>query len=184
LIPRIVSEADLLEGIRKGRNEAYDELLEICGALVIAKIKHLRVGLPDIGSEDALQHAMFRLIEKRKELRFRRVAEVVSWLQKTARNFVIDQIRRRRRYDCYCGMGVDRLQVEFEGKYNADIDIPNLLCKLTPQDFRVLYLTFFEEKNSREIAELEGMTSGQVRTKRHRILRGLRAAIALSEVKS
>ena len=76
-----------------GDQRAWDALVERYSGLVWATVRSFRLG--DADAADAFQATWFRLVEKLHQIRDG--AGLGSWLATTARNEVIDMMRRRSR---------------------------------------------------------------------------------------
>lgn len=91
------------------------------------------------------------------------------------RTGIIDYFRKRKRTLSYEEVFEDiSLPESFDSETKAEL---NILQNLSPFERYLIYLRFYEEKSTKEIAQLLNMSENNVRVKMHRILQKLRRLI-------
>jgi len=124
---------------------------------------------------------LLRVLERLQDYRFRGLP-VAAWVFRIARNYIIDQHRRRQR----------RPQVPlFDGIPNAD-DNPHALAEralaqrelhlairdLTEEQRQVIILKFIEGMDNASVARVVGRSEGAVKSLQHRALVALRKMLS------
>lgn len=132
-------------------------------------------------AEDLASEVLLRVLERLQEYRFRGLP-VAAWVFRIARNYIIDQHRRRQR----------RPQVPlFDGIPDAE-DSPHDLAEralaqrelhlamrhLTEEQRQVIILKFIEGMDNASVARVLGRSEGAVKSLQHRALVSLRKMLS------
>jgi RNA polymerase sigma-70 factor (ECF subfamily) len=184
-------ERALIERLRAGDDDAYDELVRSYGGRLLAVARRFLRSEDD--ARDAVQDAFlsaFRSID-----RFEGNARVSTWLHRIVVNASLMKLRTRRRKP---EQSIDELLPGFleDGhmeapaspwrSVEADVAERSELRELVlrsieelPDGYRnVLMLRDIEELDTEETAEIMGITPGAVKTRLHRARQALRELLA------
>jgi RNA polymerase sigma-70 factor (ECF subfamily) len=187
-----VSEGDakLLEGLRRGDDAAYEELVRSQGGRLLAVTRRILGDEDD--ARDAVQEAFlsaFRSIE-----RFHGDSLVSTWLHRIAVNAALMKLRSRRRRP---EEPIDELLPKFlEDGHPAQPAVPwkdlsdvqlvraetreqvRAAIDRLPEAYRtVLVLRDIEELDTAEVAQLLDLTKNAVKTRLHRARQALRGLL-------
>jgi RNA polymerase sigma factor (sigma-70 family) len=136
------------------RSSDVTAVLEHVRPQLVKTLKAYHVPLPD--SEDLVQDALLALVTRWEHIR-----EPGPWLIGTVRHLCRGYLRRQRRSKL---VGVDREQLEWlagtapscEEQHGTRRDLERLVRELTPQQRRVLRLSFGLGLDGRELARALG----------------------------
>jgi RNA polymerase sigma-70 factor (ECF subfamily) len=107
-------------------------------------------------------------------------ASVATWIYAIARHKKIDKLRKEH----YPEIQIESvLQTIDAGDTKADAkkDIGKALKVLNPEQFTVIYKSFFEGRTHQEIAKQEGIALGTVKSRARLALRKLHAVLNITE---
>ena len=149
-------------GHRRRPLEPHEERL-VRGTLV-------RNGVPAADLDDAVQDVQLRLLVHADEER-----AVPAWLATVARNVAMDHHRAvRRREDLRRRLAAARPLTPHLPDPDARMVLADALCRLTPEQRRVLGLRFVTGLSVGETAGVLGVAEGTVKSRLHRAARHLR----------
>jgi len=167
---------DATERLRRGDPEALAEFI----TLYQQRLYRFLVRLLQDGAaaEDVFQQTWVRVMERIRQYDPSRSFE--AWLFTTARNLAIDQLRKRRDVsldapDTFQSHAPDPLDQAI-GAERGEM-LAAAMAKLPAIHREVLALRFEEEMKLEEIAEIVGIPLSTVKSRLHRALEGLRAAM-------
>lgn len=153
-------------------------VLERVRPQLVRLLKAYRIPLPD--TEDLVQDALLALVTSWADIR-----EPGVWLIGTVRLLCCAYVRRQRRSKI---VGVDLEQLEWlagaapsgEGQHGARRDLERLVRELTPQQRRLLRLSFGLGLDARELAHQLGSAKPEsLRQARRRAITRLRELMAV-----
>lgn len=102
---------------------------------------------------------------------------VLPWLIAIARNVLMNQARTARRQDALVEkLGVN-LPVTSQEVQPPDDEVAEALAQMSPADRELLTLTFWDDLDRSECAQVLGCFSANVRLRLHRALRRMRRAL-------
>ena len=172
-VTELSEEALLVQAVRQGEQEAFDELYGLFAPMVHG-ILLARVPWAEV--DDLLQDVFLVAFKKLNSLRDE--AAFGAWLAMIARNRAMDFHRRRR--------DTEELSDDLaaQGSSEADREAANVLeviCGL-PEAYReTLVLRLVEGMTGPEIADRTGLTPASVRVNLHRGLKLLREKLGMEE---
>lgn len=139
-------------------------------------LRHLRDAE---AAADLMQHVMLMTLEKLRAGALRDPEQIVSFVFGTCRLVVLDMrrgaLRRERLLEVY---GEDLPYADIAPAPRVDDGrIERCLETLSERERSVLVTTFYEDKDSAEVASQLGLTTGNVRVIRHRALEHLRDCV-------
>ncbi len=178
------SDEQLVEEARKGRHEAFGQLVERHQGFVYSLCYTLAGRQAE--AEDLAQESFVRLY--RSLGAFRRGAALRPWLRKITTNVCLDALRKRREAtlpiedvlgsaDEPSARASDELPEEALLAREARRDVRDLLTRL-PVDYRaVLALRYLEDLSYQEIADALAVPTSTVETRLFRARRALARAL-------
>jgi RNA polymerase sigma-70 factor, ECF subfamily len=165
--------AEILEGCRAGRPEAYEKLLAAYSARVYAYFVRL-TGDASL-SDDLLSELFVKLVER---IGTYAGGSFEKWIFTIASNVFYDHLRRRRRQQRLKDTVRQQLEETGEGVMDADPftadDLQRQLAELDEETRELIILRFYGDLSFKEIAEMRQMPVGTILSKVHRGLRKLR----------
>jgi RNA polymerase sigma-70 factor, ECF subfamily len=170
--PSSTADADLIRAARNGDRPAFGELYKryapMVHGLILARVSPNQT--EDL-VQDVFLRAMTRLHSLREDHHFG------GWISKIARNYIIDEYRRRS-LPTDSEAEVDIAVEETTTSANEARAILGAIKSL-PEAYReVLLLRLVEGMDGPEIAKRTGLTSGSVRVNLHRGMKLLRAHLS------
>jgi RNA polymerase sigma-70 factor (ECF subfamily) len=133
----------------------------------------------DAAADDLAQDVLLLAIERLRAGEVRRPAEIGSFILGTSRMMAHSERRVVQRRSALAARFMDTV-VETAPSSTAALDAPRLaacLRALDERDRMVVLLTFYADRDSTAIAADLGVTSGAVRTIRHRAMARLRDCV-------
>lgn len=186
--PSARGETALLDGLRAGRDWAYEELVRAQGARLLAVARRLLMDEEE--ARDVVQEAFlsaFRSID-----RFQGSSRLSTWLHRIAVNAALQKLRARRRRketpieDLLPGFQEDGHQLEpaVEWRPSGDLEreetrslVRSSIDRL-PETYRtVLVLRDIEELDTAETARLLEVNENTVKVRLHRARQALRGLL-------
>ncbi len=113
---------------------------------------------------DVMQEVTYKALKKMYTVKNPQYAR--TWLMRILINCCLDLIKKRP--------PVVHVDVEPIGFDTYQSDIENMLKTLPLSDQQLIYLKFFEQWRNKEIAELQNIPEGTVKSRLHHILKKLR----------
>lgn len=124
-------------------------------------------------AQDVASEAFVRLLESIGRYQPRGVP-LVAWLYRVARNLVIDEGRRQRRWTLVPLQEAPEAGAEGP-EFSADIqDLAQALADLSAEQRQVLLLRFREGLSGAQVAQILGRSESAIRSLQHRALETLR----------
>ena len=179
------NEQRVLEGLRRGDDEAYEEVFRRYGGRMLATARRLLGN--DEDARDAVQEAMLSAF--RAVARFEGGAQIGTWLHRIVVNAALMRIRSRRRKP---EASIEDLLPEYQADghrlLKAEGDpYPDELCERSqllallrscvtdlPEGYRQVYvLRDVEEMSNEEVALAMGLTPNAVKIRLHRARQAL-----------
>ena len=189
--PRLSPEdADLIDGLRRGDDDAFELMVRKFGGRMLATARRL------LGSEDdacdALQEAF--LCAFRASAQFKGDSALATWLHRIVINSALMQLRYRKRHPeepmeellpqfdhngywldtSVCSMPLDTALETSETRAM----VRRCVEQLPPSHRIVLLLRDIEELDTEEVATLLGVTTNAVKIRLHRARQALKTLIA------
>ncbi len=172
--------ADLIIAVARQDKAAFAELFTYFAPRIKAMM--LRVGATEQRAEDVAQDAML-LVWRKAPLFDAARAGPSAWIFTIAKNARIDMLRRERR--------TERMAAEFGREPEPDATLSDAdiitaeseqlarqcLSRLSPEQQRVVTLSFFEGKAHPEIAEALGIPLGTVKSRLRLALKHLKTML-------
>lgn len=149
-----------------GDDEAFLELMQL------HKESLLRTALAFLRNEsdavEALQEVTYRAYKKIQTVK--EPNYVKTWLIRIMMNYCQDQLKLRKRYT------TQETKVELAGQEDTSyLEMREALATLSTEEQQLIYLKYFQEIKIKDIAELENIPEGTVKSRLHKTLRTLRA---------
>jgi RNA polymerase sigma-70 factor (ECF subfamily) len=184
----MADEKALVDGLRAGREDAYEQLVRSHGGRMLAVARRLLGDGED--AHDAVQEAFvsaFRSIE-----RFESQARLSTWLHRIVVNAALMKLRTRRRKpeqpieDLLPSFHADGHRRDPGGPWQPAerlerVELRRLVRESIdrlPEPYRtVLVLRDIEELDTAEVAERLGVQEGAVKTRLHRARQALRTLL-------
>ena len=177
-------ERDILEGLRQGDNDAFEQVFRRYGARMVATAKRLLGNEED--ARDAVQEAMLSAFKAVR--RFQGESQIGTWLHRIVVNAALMRLRTRKRkpeasiedlLPTYQSDG-HRLMVQNDPFPDETLERAQLLRLLRecaaelPEGYRQVYmLRDVEELSSEEVALAMGLTPNAVKIRLHRARQAL-----------
>ena len=159
----------LLAAARSGDEASFEHLIQ---PYLRAGFRLAMAMLRDPGeSEDVLQDAMFRAWRSIGQVRS--AAQLRGWFLTIVANRS-RSIRKARRWS-----EIRRPDFRFARRTSLEgvdqrEDLVRALHRLSPEDRAVVYLRFYEDMSTKDVADALGLSAGTARTRLHRALQRLR----------
>ncbi len=163
---------ELVERVKRGDEEAFDQLFAYLSRMVYSYIFYLVKRREDI--EDLTQEVLLRVFTHIKEQR----GNFLPWVYKIARNKTIDFYRRQRakREEYLSRISEENLPAE-SGPFFENIN-PEMLraaiTQLPPEQAEVINLRFIQGASIKEVGEIMKKSVGAVKVLQFRALHRLR----------
>lgn len=184
-------DSDLLEALRSGDDEAFERLVKQHSGRMLAVCRRILRNEDD--ARDAVQEAFISAFKGLSK--FEGTSQLGTWLHRIAVNVCLMKLRSRKRKP---EESIDDLQPAFKDDGHARFDpvdwspradqlletretrdfVRGAIDEL-PEPYRVvLLLRDIEEVDTKEAAEILGVSEGVVKVRLHRARHALRALIA------
>lgn len=167
-------ELGLIKKAQGGDKDAFGKLYELFYKRIYRYCK-FNLGREE-AAEDICQETFLKAWKSLRSFSIKRGGTFQAFLFKIARNLIIDLSRKKKEYsiDEYLEISSDQeLEQDFDAKEQERI-MRHALLKLDETDRQIILLRYFEEMDSRDVAEVIGVRDGALRVRTHRILRKLR----------
>lgn len=163
---------DLLKGLKKGDDSAFESLMDTYGDRILKVCYLILKDLPS--AEDAVQEVFIQIY--RSVGKFKGESSVYTWIYKIAVNKCRDLLRKRNEYsligDIDIASGAD---VEHEVINNLSGEkVRELVFSLNPIYREITTLFYFEDLSIKEICSILDESEGTVKSKLHRARNALR----------
>ena len=168
-----MTDHELMASLAQGDEEALAELMRRHRPAAVAEARRLLQD--DALAEDMAQEAFARVYLARD--RYRPTYEFRTWLLALVRNLCYDQLRRRKLAPLPVEALPERPFPSAESEYLAlerRMRLWNQLAALCPVEEGLLIGYALEGLSYRELAEVFGLTVGQVKIRLHRLRKRLR----------
>lgn len=109
-------------------------------------------------AEDVVQECFIRALEHEDALEQLQPAQQRAWLYRTAKNILIDRIRRQKAEPELHEPGITTEDY-------SEVMVMQLCEVLPPEDRAIFYLRYFEGYHASELAEMFGQTPSNIRTR-------------------
>ncbi|WP_301109895.1 sigma-70 family RNA polymerase sigma factor [Sporosarcina sp.] len=149
-----------------GDDEAFLALMQLY------KEDLLRTALAFLRNEhdalEALQEVTYRAYKKIRTVK--NPAFVKTWLIRIMMNYCQDQLKNNKRF------ASDDTFISTEGKEDVSrLEMREALAELSNEEQQLIYLKYFQEVKIKDIARLENIPEGTVKSRLHKTLRTLRS---------
>ncbi|WP_153721609.1 sigma-70 family RNA polymerase sigma factor [Sporosarcina cascadiensis] len=149
-----------------GDDEAFLALMQLY------KEDLLRTALAFLRNEhdalEALQEVTYRAYKKIHTVK--NPAFVKTWLIRIMMNYCQDQLKNNKRFTS------DNAGIYAAGKEDVShLEMQEALAGLSNEEQQLIYLKYFQEVKIKDIAQLENIPEGTVKSRLHKILRTLRS---------
>jgi RNA polymerase sigma-70 factor (ECF subfamily) len=172
-------DADLVRNIAAATPLARDAEAAICaryaGRIRAYGRRHLR---DDDAAADLVQQVLVAVIEAARADRVEKPERLGAFVLGVCR-FTVWDLRRGRRRERRATEGTLPLDVAAEPDVHPvdRMQLERCVGQLAPRSATVIRMSFGEDRPAHEIADLLGLTAGNVRVIRHRALAGLQACL-------
>jgi RNA polymerase sigma factor (sigma-70 family) len=118
-------------------------------------------------AREAMQEVTYRAYKKIHTIK--EPAYVKTWLTRIMMNYCQDQLKKNKRFT-----HDDHFQEPSTTSNYAQIELQEALKSLTEQEQQLVYLKYFQDVKIKEIAVIENIPEGTVKSRLHKIMRTLR----------
>ncbi len=166
LVAQPESDADTLEGCRRGDPEAQRRVFEQYKDRVFSIALNFLKG-DEACAQDITQEVFVKVFRAAKS--FRQDARLSTWLYRITANACMDEIRKRRRVVLFGDVPpqLDRAVAPHEPA-ELDADVTAALARLTPKLRIAVLLRHFDDLSYDEIADALDVTAGTVASRLNR----------------
>lgn len=172
-----LKDDDLISGLKKGEDSAFESLLDLYGDRVL-KVCFLILRDSSL-AEDAVQEVFVRVYKNIKK--FRGQSSLYTWIYRIAVNKCRDILKGKNENPSLDeGLEIESdVDVEEEVLCNTDNEkIRDAVFSLSPRYREIVILFYFEELMIKDICEILGETEGTVKSRLHRARNILREMLA------
>jgi RNA polymerase sigma-70 factor (ECF subfamily) len=164
----------LIELAKKGQKSAFTQLVKMYYGTVMYYLMGMNIRHAD--AEDIAQEAFINAFRKIEQVNTS--GSFVGWLLRIARNQFIDKLRREKKLDISATSfetiePADDMPPEDHAGSAAGVE--SIFAELKPRERVILELRVFQNMPFAELAEIMGMSEGNVRLVFHRLISKLRA---------
>ncbi|MFJ7825629.1 sigma-70 family RNA polymerase sigma factor [Psychrobacillus sp. NPDC096623] len=149
----------------KGDDEAFLQIMQLYKdtlyrtAFAFLKTEHEAV--------EAMQEVTFRAYQKIHTVK--EPSYVKTWLVRIMMNYCQDQLKKSKRY-----RSIEILQEIGFSEDTTHLDINEAIASLSSKEQQLIFLKYFQNTKIKEIAELEKIPEGTVKSRLHNALKSLR----------
>lgn len=113
---------------------------------------------------DAMQELAYRAFKKMHQVK--EPAYVSTWLVRVLINICLDMKKKR----------VEYVPIDTESSYEQQLDfeVLDMISRLSEQEQQVIFLKYVEQRTNKEIASLQNIPEGTVKSRVHHALKKLR----------
>jgi RNA polymerase sigma-70 factor (ECF subfamily) len=179
-----IDDSEWVIGAQAGEREAFNRLVRMHAGRLLAQARRLSASLGADAAGDLAQEA---LVEAWKSLdRFDHSCKFSTWLYAILRHRVYKALRRQRRWPTAEGEPVANSADPAAGLDGADRKrvLRAVIAELPESQRIVLEMRYFGESPLAEIARLEGISLGTVKSRLHYALEKLWVALQAREAKA
>ena len=132
-------------------------------------------------AKDLCQETFVRAFRSIKNFVFKKDWSIQAFLFRISRNLLIDQSRRKKEYKIEQYEHIESSEDLFEeAQRSYDVKKTRLaLKKLTEEERQIIILRYFEEMDTKEIANIVGIKDGAIRVRIHRTLQKLKDIVEI-----
>ena len=190
--PGFDDEPALVAALRRGEADAYEDLVRRCAGRMLSTARRI---LGD--EEDARNVVQDSFLSAYRSIdRFAGDAQISTWLHRIVVNTALMKLRSRRRHPetpiedllpAFDGDGHRRpAELADLGACDAGVELDRAALRARvrdciaelPESYRaILVLRDIEEASTEEVAEMLGLTEGNVKTRLHRARQALKALL-------
>jgi RNA polymerase sigma-70 factor, ECF subfamily len=169
---------NLIKEAKKGNRRAFGEIYN----LYFVKIfRYTKFNINDeTEAEDITQETFVKAWKNIEKFDVERENwSIQAFLFTIARNLIIDRSRKKKELHLEEYLEIESTENIYESierKNNIDL-IKSALSKLEETDRQIIILRFFEEMETREIANILGINDGALRVRLHRAMDKLRIVV-------
>lgn len=116
---------------------------------------------------EAMQEVTFRAYQKIHTIK--EPTYMKTWLVRIMMNYCQDQLKKRKRYN-----SSETLQEKGFTEDTTRLEIDEAIASLTSGEQQLIFLKYFQNTKIKEIAELEKIPEGTVKSRLHKALKSLR----------
>jgi len=157
-----VAEKLLIRELKRGREDAYRQLIEEYGNRLL-RTCYLILGDRE-EAEDVVQETFVRVFRKIEE--FRGESGLYTWIYTIALNLSRDRLRKRMNFSIFENEQIYNINSEIHIEEVIDRDLlKRELDEISPIYREVLVLFYFEELSIKEISQLLDEKEGTVKSK-------------------
>ena len=163
----------LIEQARRGQKSAFTQLVKMYYGTVMYYLLGMNVNHAD--AEDVAQEAFINAFRKLDQVNTS--GSFIGWLLRIARNQFIDKLRREKKFDTTANpYELDDVpdQRTPESQAVSAAGVESIFADLRPRERVILELRVFQNMPFAELAEVMGMSEGNVRLVFHRLITKLR----------
>lgn len=169
---------ELLQKACKGSKEAFGAIYK----LYYTKIyRYCRINLSsETEAEDLAQETFLKAWRALPTFSTYHGSSVQAFLFRIARNSMIDLSRKKKELPLDTALEIESkedIEEELDRKNNIET-VQKALLKLEDNERQLVVLRFFEEMQSKDIAQILNLNEGAIRVRIHRILKKLRELLS------
>lgn len=168
----------LIQRAQKGNKDAFGEIYKIYFKKIY---RYCRINL---GSEetakDVVQETFLKAWRALPTFSFDNGGSIQAFLFRIARNLIIDLSRKRKELPLDTALEIvakDDMEEKLDRKNDIKL-VQQALSKLAPEDKQIMILRFFEEMPTAQIAQIVGISEGNLRVRLYRALKKLKEIIS------
>lgn len=160
-----MEEAEIAKKAIKGDDQAFLQIMQLYKdtlyrtAYAFLKTEHAAV--------EAVQEVTFRAYQKIHTVK--EPSYMKTWLVRIMMNYCQDQLKKSKRYS-----SSEMLQERGFSEDTIHLDINEAIASLPSKEQQLIFLKYFQNTKIKEIAELEKIPEGTVKSRLHKALKSLR----------
>ena len=181
-------ESDIIKGLRNGESFAFDWIYQHCFTKATAYIAQHRGSTQD--AEDFFQEALFVLVEKLRNPHFKLTSSCATFLYAVVRNLwlyhqrnagrmISTEAEQLLRLAETTGEDFWHLLEAAQEQENQAQQVMSAMNQLSEECHQLLLLSFYDNKNDDEIAQIMAYSRNFIKVKRFRCLSKLKEIIGL-----
>lgn len=181
-------ESEIIDGLRNGKSFAFDWVYQHCFTKATAYIVQHRGSSQD--AEDFFQEALFVLVEKLRSPHFKLTSSISTFLyavvrnlwlyhQRSAGRIISTEAEQMLRLAETAGEDFWYLLELAQEQENQSQRVTSAMNQLSGECHQLLLLSFYDNKNDDEIAQIMTYSRSFIKVKRFRCLSKLKEIIGL-----
>ncbi len=120
---------------------------------------------------EAMQEITFRAYQKIHTVKEPKY--IKTWLIRIMINYCQTQLKKNKRF-----ISTDALQVQGYDENSSYLEIEEAILSLSEKEQQLIYMKYYQESKIKEIAVLENIPEGTVKSRLHKALKSLRSFLS------